>query len=143
MIPQPDLIPINNRGQFQLVDDYAYTWQEGKRQCRFIVRKGSITDKASTPRFSWILGFTHDGLWDAAATVHDRLYQIEGRQGLDDSDSAYQELSPDGVWTDTARSFTRQECDKLFLRIMQDAGVTPWRANVMYWAVEHFGELAW
>lgn len=143
-LSQPYIIPINNRGQFELMTDYAYSWNEDSKDCRYTVRKGFITDKASTPRFSWMLGFLPDGLWDAAATIHDRLYQIEGMQAVSDEDSLYEEFDPPiHQWQAKARKFTRKECDLLFLRIMQDAGVSPWRAKLMYWAVATFGSLAW
>lgn len=144
MLSQPYLVPINNRPEFELMEDYTYAWDEGKTKCRFTVRKGFTTDKASTPRFSWILGFTHDGMWDAAATIHDRLYQVEGRLNPDDPQSLYEEFSLDAVrWVPVSRILTRNQCDKLFLQIMEESGVTGWRAEVMYWAVHNFGNFAW
>lgn len=143
-VTQPFLVPINNRGQFELMADYTYAWGENGKDCRYTVRKGFITDKASTPRFSWILGFLPDGLWDAAATIHDRLYQIEGMQAVSDDLSCYEEFNPTAQqWQPEVRRFTRKECDLLFLRIMKEAGVSPWRAKLMYGAVACFGTFAW
>lgn len=144
MLTQPYLIPINNRGEFELMEDYSYTWEEGSLKSRLTVKKGTKTDKASTPPFSWIIGFTKDGLWDAGSTLHDPLYQCEGRVSTDDPLLSYEEFNPSTlVWEPKFRQFTRQQCDRLFLNVMYEAGVSHWRAGVMWWAVATFGSLAW
>jgi Protein of unknown function (DUF1353) len=142
MVPQPFLIPVNH-SQFVLADDYHYAWEvEGKRW-RVLVRHGFITDIASVPRFAWTLtGIKPDGLQRAAAVIHDLLYQW---RGLPQMPAGVIQMLDEGTqdWLDSGRRWSREECDRLFRQILTEAGESPWRINLMFWAVRGFGSVAW
>jgi len=137
MFDQPLLTPINNKEYF-LVNDFMYQWQYGGETYRVCIHKGFITDGASIPRWCWSLaGLTPDGLYRAAAVVHDFFYQFRGSPPI----GQYLKLV-EGLWVETT-ALTRKECDDLFLRIMVEAGVDSWKAKTMYRAVRIFGAFAW
>ncbi len=139
---QPDLIPING-SQFFLSKMYIYRWQIEGKSWRIVVRKGFITDIASVPRFAWSLtGINPDGLQRAAAVIHDLLYQWRGLPrppagAIQFFDDASQE------WRDSDVRWTRVQCDELFRQIMTEAGETPWRIRLLFWAVRGFALPAW
>lgn len=85
------------------------------------VPKGFIWDGASAPIRSSV---RKDGLIRAAALIHDYLYQNLGR-------------------ATNALSFSRKGADKLFRKIMLEAGMSRWKAGKAYWAVRGFGWWAW
>ena len=78
---------------------------------------GFITDFASTPFFSWSLGFAKNGRYTKAAVIHDYLYQTKLR--------------------------TRLESDAVFYEAMMVLQVSKWKAGLMYWAVRCFGWLGY
>jgi hypothetical protein len=139
MFEQPDLIPVND-SQYYLVRNYSYVYQDTRGKYRITVPTGFVTDIASVPRFAWTLaGILPDGLHRAAAVVHDFLYQWRGRL----RPGCLEACLSNSTWVPSDRVFTRQDCDKIFLEAMKDAGAVPWKANAMYWAVRLFGGPAW
>lgn len=151
MYPQPRLCPINNQ-QYYLEEPYIHEWVYKGTTYRVIVPEGFITDGASIPRIFWSLaGLKPDGLYRAAALVHDFFYQYRG----DPPPGRFQREvgthkdfgQPVLAWRDVTRedrpALTRKEADELFMRIMTEAGVDGWQRTVMHRAVRLFGGFAW
>lgn len=76
-----------------------------------VVPRGFVSDLASVPWLFWRV-FPRFGPWNAAAIVHDWLYQV-GRIG--------------------GREITQREADEIFLAIMRANPECPrWKARAMY-----------
>lgn len=137
---QPINVPIGVR-KYQLVEDYAYVWRAGGRTRRIVVPAGFVYDGASVPRLGWTLaGILPDGLIRAAACVHDWIYINKGR--LDDG--SYQEFNHQSQqWVRTRCDVTREEADRMFCRIMREAGLPKWRRRIAYRAVRLGGWIPW
>lgn len=144
MLTQPDIRPIN-RKEYKLFTDWTYEWEEFGQKSRININAGFVTDIASIPKFLWWLGsFQPDGLHRAAAVLHDALYQNRGIFSVDDPAMGYQEYDPVlCIWQDKDRTFPRQECDRLFLKLMLEAGEDSKTASAMFWAVRACGWAAW
>lgn len=144
MLIQPDLRPIN-RKEYKLFTDWWYTWEEEGTRCRTLIRAGFVTDIASIPKWAWWMGsFQPDGLHRAAAVWHDYSYQNRGIFSTDDPGCAYEEFDPDrSIWVEKSREFTRESCDRMFLKLMKEAGESSGTAATMFWAVRTFGWMAW
>lgn len=140
---QPNAVPVhyNGREAYRLEENYSYAW-DGPDDCRraITVPAGFICDLASTPRLSWTLvGILPDGLHRPAALIHDFIYQHGGRLPR----GAFG-MVKDGVWQDLYWSvWTREEADRLFGRIMREAGVDPDKRRLAYQAVRIFGASHW
>ena len=113
-----------SRGEWTLVSDLIYIgkWDQ------FLVPKGFKTDFASIPRIFHVL-FPKNGRHDAAAIVHDYLYQK-------------QPFVSSRITRDMKR-ITRLDSDRIFRRIMKELGVGVVRRNLMYQAVRLGGAIAW
>jgi hypothetical protein len=104
---------------FRLEEPLVYEiGHEGSGQA-IVVPKGFVTDFASIPRLSQVL--IPKDIGRRAAIVHDWLYATRGCKG----------------------TFTRQQCDEIFLEAMQVLRV-PWLVRrAMYRAVRLGGWAAW
>lgn len=80
------------------------------------VPKGTKTDFASVPRIFWSI-LPPDGIYTQSAVLHDYLYQKQVRP--------------------------KYEADYIFLESMLVLGVPEWKAKIMYWAVDKFGQSSW
>jgi len=142
MYPQPNLVPINNK-EYYLKEPYTHEWILENKKFRVTVPQGFITDGASVPKLFWsIAGLKPDGLYRAAAVVHDYFYAFRG----DPPSESFQKLVNETWKTVTKEdrpALTRKEIDGLFIQIMQEAGVDGWASKSMYWAVRVFGRFAW
>lgn len=121
---QPDVRPIDEH-YYELVELYTYIGKKYKVE----VPKGFITDIASIPQFAWsLVGLSPDGLYRAAAIVHDWCYWNYGymKGTVTKKGSAVEYVS-------------KREADKLFFEVMKEAGVSAWKRNLMYAAVSLFG----
>jgi len=141
---RPPIITILNDHEFELVEPFTYEWQEETDHVvatqRITIPKGDCTDGASVPRICWSLtGLLPTGVHMGAAAMHDYLYQRRGEL----CKGEYERLKNNGEWVASLLKWDRKQCDDLFLRIMQEAGETPWKANLMHWAVRVFGGAAW
>lgn len=136
---QPLNRPIKSHGRkYRLEKDWQCYWEENGIRYKLHIPEGFEYDGASVPRILWsISDLTPDGVVRGPATLHDKIYEEQGRMG---SNLYYLK---DGSWRVCDRVFTRKEADKLFRAFMKEAGVgatTRWRA---YWAVRLFGGRAW
>ena len=120
---QPNMLPIFGESDhaYQLAEDYLVS-VEG-----FTVHVpcGLVVDGASVPRVLWWL-YPPDGLYRAAALVHDYFYQLKGirRNGL----SALSRSNVDGIFKSIIKRTIGLDADD---------------ANVMWMAVRLFGWLPW
>jgi hypothetical protein len=138
-VSQPLMIPISDN-LYQLVETYTYEWSHlGADQC-LVIPMGTITDGASVPRIAWtISGITPDGLIRAAALLHDVLYRVQGQVG----GFGLQQIHIGGRWIKQASPWTREQADKLFARVMREAGVRKIQRRAAYLMVRAFGWSSW
>jgi hypothetical protein len=138
-LEQPLIIPIS-RKKYKLVEQYEYVWMEDKEKYKLVIPKGFVCDGASVPRLIWTLsGLRPDGLIRAAALIHDFIYQKAGKAPAGNNFFIYTGFCSISI----SMCFGRHEADKLFLRLMKEAGMTWYRRTVAYRAVRCFGWLAW
>jgi len=78
---------------------------------------GFISDYASIPRLLTPI-IPVMGKHRKAAVVHDRLYKETGHTAT--------------------KTYSRVECDKIFLEAMKDCGVSTWKRYTMYWGVRSY-----
>lgn len=79
----------------------------------FTVPVGFVTDLASTPRLTWWLVPSADQSYLLAAILHDYLVRVEIAAGR----------------------VTSHDADGIFRRVLQEEGVRPVKANIMWTAV--------
>lgn len=143
-IYRPPVITILNDHEFELVEPFTYEWQDEKswEWWRITIPAGYPFDGASVPRICWTLtGLLPTGVHLGAAAVHDYGYQRRGRLLRGEVE---RQCGRTGPWEAIAVAWEdRKIWDDIFLRIMQDAGETPWKAWVMHRAVRLFGGAAW
>jgi|GEM_PF-544550 len=136
---QPAITPISDR-YYRLVDSYEYAWTFEDKRRRIVVPKGSVNDGASVPWFLWTLSrLRPDGLVRAAALIHDWIYRHTGKLP---PESCQEETSP-GVWTDIETPWVRRDTDRLFSRMLREAGVHKLKRRMAFRAVHWFGSLSW
>jgi len=140
---QPDNEPIDGRPYglsrtltYRLRQEYTYRWNKNGKAYRLRIEKGFMYDGASVPRAVWWY-LRPDGLQRAAATVHDKLYETRGDMG-----NQFQELK-NGKWVTVNQIWTREQCDKMFARILREANVPSRKRRMAYRAVDWFGKKAW
>lgn len=139
---QPSLIPISNKW-YRLTKAYRYTWEAENNTWQVVVFAGFETDIASVPRAVWTLtGIIPDGLHRAAAVVHDLLYRFTGAPKNPGGCLQYFN-SVFGRWQTCEQPMSRKDCDRLFCRIMKEAGVSKLKRDVMYREVRKFGWIPW
>ena len=101
---------------WRLVEGFEYHVGEYPSDEIIKVPSGFLTDFASVPKIFWgILPPT--GPYKAAALVHDYCY--------------------------ATACYSKIKSDKIFLEGMTVLNVTPWKRNVMFYAVVWFGFYAW
>lgn len=137
---QPYSIATSDPGaNFVLVLDYTCYWSMDGTIYKLTIPAGFKYDGASVPRWVWsISGLTPAGKIMAAATIHDYLYENQGKLGkaLCVSDS-------NGNWLHSTKVFSRKESDQIFLAYCKAGSVGKTNRNRAYWAVRLFGGFAW
>lgn len=93
------------------------------------VPRGTTTDFASVPKLFWSI-LSPFGRYGKAAVVHDHLYRNGGTVDVSD-----QQVDP----VARIRTFTRAECDQVFLDAMECLGVNWITRKFMYRMVRMFG----
>ena len=131
---QPDLRPIG-KGKYKLQDEWTYTWTKYDITRRIVIPKYFECDGASVPRLLWTFtGITPDGLIRSAATLHDFIYRYGGKLPK----GSYQQLTLD-KWIPLDDIWTRKNADRLFARVMREAGVSKSKRRLAYRGVRLFG----
>lgn len=143
---QPHNIPIDGKyyglkrwRAYELAEDYSYQWKKHDKHFRIFIKAGFKYDGASVPRFVWsITGIRPDGLIRAAALIHDWIYVYEG-----DLPAGSYQILVDDKWVNLDGKWTRKNADRIFARIMREAGVKKIRRRAAYRAVRLGGWIAW
>jgi len=98
---------------YEVVRGFTYT----NEKYNITVKKGWVTDGASIPPgLAWI-GCPFSGRYVESAILHDLLYRSE--------------------------SFSRKECDNIFLEAMKIHRVYEWKRKLIYWSVRCAGGIVW
>lgn len=121
------------RDTFRLTRDYIW-WLHFKRSGLCLYGpKGFTTDKLSMPLFARLLGCRPDGAGWPAALPHDLGYHGAAVLRVDlDTGRVLESWMP-----------TRAVVDGVFREALPLYGAGPFRARLLYWAVDLFGERAW
>ncbi len=136
---QPDTRPVA-KDMYRLEQEYCYCWMVEQVQNRIRIPAGYTYDGVSVPRIAWSLsGVTPDGLMRAAALVHDFIYAHEGRL----PEGSHEFKRDDTTWTPVLGRWRRRDTDRLFARMMREAGVPRFRRRMAYRAVRLLGGFAW
>ena len=114
---QPDLAPISEDLYLNRVE---YIYCPARPEIR--VPAGFKTDILSAPHPLWWV-FPPDGIYRAAALIHDLLYNAEGNLN---------------GWI-----YSRAEADGYLLEIMTRLGIPPWKRFLAWAAVRLFGGSHW
>ena len=131
--------PKAKRGDYLLEQTFWVQWENEGVTYRIRAPQGLITDVASIPRIVWSFsGLTPDGLYRNAAVIHDVLYMWQG----DFPPGWFQKLEGE-FWVNASGKWSKDECDRMFLRIMKACGVDYNTRTKMYWAVKLCGWPAW
>ena len=138
-LEQPLTIPISDK-DYRLVADYRYECFADPHPVQQIhIKEGFVFDGASVPRICWTLtGIRPDGLLRAASLVHDFIYRHKGSV----PEYSHQYGHARGL-VPANHYWTRQEADKLFCRMMREAGVSKFKRRLAYYSVRSFGWMSW
>jgi hypothetical protein len=123
---------------YQLSGDYSVYWQHETQWRKITVPDGFVCDGNSVPWFGrplipgdWTLGIE-------AVLVHDFLYHRKGRlherEHLVEADAGFW-VDPLHIGDGFRRAWTRHDADRLFGRLMREAGVPKARRRAAYRAV--------
>lgn len=93
-----------------LLSDFLYSAEDGSV---ITIPAGFVTDFASVPRLFWSIFPQWHPKWGKAAILHDYLYET--------------------------CLYSKEKADLLFLHDLKEAGLSKWKAYLMYWAVRFFG----
>jgi len=143
MIKQPLMVPTGE-SEYTLVEDYSYTWvamgNDGKiKEQVMVVPKYHKSDGASVPRFLWsITGIRPDGLNRAAALIHDFIYE---NKGVMPKQSHF--VIKKDRWVEADHKWTRKEADRIFCRLLRQAGVGKVKRRMAFIAVRVGGYFSW
>lgn len=103
------------KGEWKLTKPFVYN---SKRFGKIVVPEGFVINGASIPRFLWsIIGSPWSGRYAKGSGIHDWVYYDQ--------------------------TFTRKECDEIFLEIMVLDKVPAWKRFVIFRALRIFGGFAW
>lgn len=148
-LEQPKAVKIDET-HFILEEAYSYYWsmkgenaddlnEDFSVENWIIVKDGFRWDGASVPKIFWNWGFKTDGKHRAAALIHDFIYVNKGKLPQGSMISKYKNQTAQNQYG----SFSRVDADRLFGRMMKEAGVSKLRRNLMWFAVSSFGWIYW
>jgi len=104
-----------------LTEDYLLSVAHGGRIFEFNIRAGFKFDLASIPRVLWAIISSFE-LSLPAPLIHDQAYRFRGRP----------------VFHTPKVTMSRKDADQIFLKLMQRAQVSGWKARAAYHAVRLF-----
>lgn len=131
-LTHPRLELLGDWRQFRLLEPWVYAWRHDGHDHRLQLPAGFETDLASVPKlFHWWIGpsdlraasLPHDLIYRCAGCLPRHLYQVDGRE--------------------QGQPWARHAADRLFARLMREAGVSRPRRRAAYLAVRVFGWLIW
>ncbi|AFY56034.1 Protein of unknown function (DUF1353) [Rivularia sp. PCC 7116] len=133
--PRAKVSYIPEEDAWTLEEEYCY--EDKIKGTKIILHKGFSFDLSSIPRFLWIICGTHE-LSLEAPLIHDFMYMSKGGKKM------YFNQKPILGNIETKEIFySRKEADKLFRKMMQEAGVSKWRGLFGYMGVRLFGGMYW
>lgn len=144
-LKQPANVPVSQT-HYALVADYFYNWSHANTVFQLFIAAGFKYNGASVPRICWtITGLRPDGLIRAAATVRDFIYRHKGRLPVGSMQREIKNATTSNInaWVDFNQPWTRKNADKLFARIMREAGVPKHQRRLAYLAVRLVGRFYW
>lgn len=118
-----------------LEEDYYYF--DEIKESTINLSKGFEFDLSSIPRFFWRIVGIHE-LSIEAPLIHDFMYMSKGG-----ARECFENKEILGSIKSEEILYCREEADKLFLRMMEEAGVKKWRRFLGYIGVWIFGKLFW
>lgn len=121
----PSVRPLPEH-RWVLLAEYTHTWVHEGVEYSLSIPEGFVFDFASVPRIVWALISPMD-LGAAPPLVHDWMYHLRGRTPM---------LVDGRV---RVPKWSRKDADRLFARMMREAGVAKWRRRMAYRAVRLFG----
>lgn len=114
-----------------------YSYQDETKKSTIILDKGFEFDLSSIPRFFWVVIGTHE-LSLEAPLIHDFMYMSRGgTRGYCHQKPILGSIKTKGMY------YSRKEVDDLFLRMMEQAGVSRWRKFLGYVGVKFCGGWYW
>lgn len=139
ILKQPLNIPIGN-GLYRIVEDYYYHYLKNGVLFRLKIPSGFTYDGASVPRWLWSFSnLTPDGDVRAAAALHDHIYEYDGTLPFGTHVMFYKEN-----WHNCfGHGWSRKDADKLFRKVMKQAGIGERDRKLAYWSVRLFGWIVW
>lgn len=148
ILEQPHNVPVDGTKYnlskyrtYMLAHDWQVILERDGYAIRFTVKKGYMYDGASVPRIAWSIGgIRPDGLIRAAATLHDPVYEFEGKLN---NEWITCERYVDGLWIKCNRIWTRKEADGFFKELLIRAGYNKFKVFMAYQAVRKGGWVAW
>lgn len=117
---------------YRLTEAYAFEWGSRTWRKRIRVPAGFEYDKASIPKALKGLA-QHDGPWDAASLIHDRMYLFKFQLPAGE----FQTLTR-GVWNDDPSPWTRKQADELLEYMGRLGGADSWEPAVYKQAVRFY-----
>jgi hypothetical protein len=142
---QPMILPDGSKPKeriWYLAQDFTVRWIENETYHQIIIKAGMPSDGASTPRFSWSLGFLPTGTEMGGAYVHDAAYEVKGV--LDKSKWLTIYRWEEDIWVPCKGIvWSRKQCDDYFYRFLLAGGTGKAKAWTMYQALRLFGLPAW
>jgi hypothetical protein len=121
----PLIVKVLEEYRFELYRPFVFHLDSKYSKAKITVPAGFVTDFASVPRAFWSIIAPY-GKHAKAAVLHDFLYACHGY-----------------AFGDQLVSFTRKECDDIFLKAMEVLGVNPAKRWIMYQAVRLFAGSHW
>ncbi|MEM7714145.1 MAG: DUF1353 domain-containing protein [Cyanobacteria bacterium P01_A01_bin.68] len=137
--------PQNN--VWTLEEEYCYF--DEIKQSKLVLHKGFEFDLSSIPRAFWRMVAIHE-LSIEAPLVHDFMYMSKGGERNHYFEKKGKFFCKNKIFKEILASieslgkpYSRKEADDLFLKMMEEAGVSKWRKWFGYIGVRLFGGLYW
>ena len=124
---------------FRVYVAYTYEWKKDGECYRLVIPAGFECDGGSVPRAFWTpSGIVPTGVIGAAATLHDYIYASCGAL----PPGSYLRLAGES-WQPLSDVWSRYNADRLFCRVMKEAGMRWLKRRIAYRAVRWFGGIPW
>ncbi|MGB3639292.1 MAG: DUF1353 domain-containing protein [Rivularia sp. (in: cyanobacteria)] len=125
--------PVENI--WTLEEEYHYF--DDIKDAKIIINKGFKFDLSSIPRIFWRIVGIHE-LSLEAPLIHDFMYMSKGgKRKCHNNKKILGTIEPQDIF------YSRKEADDLFLKMMEEAGVSKWRRLFGYVGVWLGGRLYW
>ncbi|WP_088240944.1 DUF1353 domain-containing protein [Calothrix rhizosoleniae] len=114
-----------------------YCYQDKNKKSEITLYEGFDFDLATIPRPFWKIIAIHE-LSIEATSIHDFMYYTQGGQKTHaGNQKILGSIEPKEV------IYSRKDADYLFLKMMEEAGISKWRRFLAYIGVRIFGIVHW